>query len=219
MKNKIIKNKFFWVILALVVITCGFVFYCNYAIEDEKIENIVYNFTDTFKKEEYEKLYSMTNDKAQYYSGIYLPGEKTNELLFHFFSENLECKIKSINKFDKNRIIVKAQLTNVDAQALMERIQNQYLAYCQANEDILDSIDLDDLLYKVMEYEMSKKDFETVTKDTDFALVFENGGWSIESGIIIYDNMTGGYITYYYKNNIFNGVDVEKAKERLTITE
>lgn len=209
MKNKLIKNKLVLLIFAMVVLTLGFIYFCNRGIEDVKAEKLVNEFIDTFKSCDYEKLYTLTNDGAEYYSGIYLPEEKTNELLFNFFSENLECKIKDVTQFDDKTVIVKTQLKNVKAEALMDRIQNQYLAYCQANEDILDTLDLDDLLYKVMEYEMSKNDFEKEVRDTDFTLVFENGSWKLESGIIIYDDMTGGYITYYYKNNIFNGLDVE----------
>ena len=42
-----------------------------------------------------------------------------------------------------------------------------------------------------------------IEKDTVFNLIEKDGRWIIESNIMIYDDITGGYMTFYYKNVVF----------------
>lgn len=166
-------------------------------------------FLQEFKNGEYENMYALTNDGAEYYSGIYVPEEKVNCLLFEFLSENLQYEIKSYETTDSNTAVVTVELTNVKISDLLDDIQTMYMEYCAANEDIIEDIDLNDLLYQITEYKFNSGEYETETKETEFTLTYKSGKWAIESGIIIYDDVTGGYITYYYKNTIFGGMEVK----------
>lgn len=211
MNCKFIKSCVFILLFVFMLTGCN----KSKAIGDDEAKALVKDFINTFQKCEYENLYPLTSDGGEYYRGIYIPEEATNELLFNYFSEKLDYNIKSVKKVNDTTVTVNVELTNVKAEELVERIQAQYLAYCQANEDVLDDIDLSDLLYKVMEYELGKDDIETQTVETEFNVIYNSDKWILEGGIIIYDDMTGGYITYYYKNNIFGGLESEQLKEML----
>ena len=177
-------------------------------------ERVIDRFMLSFREGRYEDMYELTNDKAPYFDGIYDPGSEMSRSIFDYFSRNLEYNIEELTYVDGKTVKAKIQLTNADAEKMNADIQNQYLMYCEANQDILDKIDPEDILTNVALYSLQNTKYEKVTNETEINIVKVSGEWKLESGITLYDNLTGGYMTCYYNNNIFGGLR-EKIQDKV----
>lgn len=154
-------------------------------------------FCQSFKDMNFDAMYELTHDKTKYFNEIYVPDAEGSEILFQSMADNLEyeigeCEIKG------NNASVTAQLSNVDMNIAMGDVLNDYFAQCEADPDNIDNINLDDIIAEHVNDPGAQRRYA----DTVFDFVKQDGKWLLESNVMIYDDVTGGYMTYYFQANM-----------------
>lgn len=168
---------------------------------------VVEEFLQDFKNMDYEGMYALTQDGHQYFKDIYLEDNEGNNIIFSSLSENMEYEIIEVDKsFWKKEATVEVKINNIDASAAMGDVITDFLNTYEEYENELDEHDMDQVLNDIVEQRLS--DPEAIRKETNtiFNLTQEGNKWVIDSNIMIYDDVTGGYLTYYFQNNFINGL-------------
>ncbi len=154
-------------------------------------------FCQSFKDMDFNAMYSLTHDETEYFNEIYVPGGEGSEAVFSAMADNLQYEIGEC-KIDGKNAVVNAKISNVDMNIAMGNVLNDYFARCEAEPDNIDNISLDDII----EENINKPDAQRRDADTVFNFVKQNGEWVLESNVMIYDDITGGYMTYYFQANM-----------------
>lgn len=154
-------------------------------------------FCQDFKDMDFDAMYELTHDKTKYFNEIYVPGSEGSEMLFKSMADNLEyeigeCEIKGDNAS------VTAQISNVDMNIAMGDVLNDYFEQCEADPDNIDNISLDEII----DEHVNADDAQRRSADTVFNFIKQDGKWVLESNVMIYDDVTGGYMTYYFQANM-----------------
>ncbi|MBQ6555695.1 MAG: DUF4878 domain-containing protein [Firmicutes bacterium] len=213
MKLSLYLKRFSFIFLLLCAVLClnG----CSQksaALTSENAQALVENFLEDFKSGDYEGMYKLTHDDYPYFEGIYLPDSESNKLMFVKLSEHMQYEIKSVQLLD-NEAVVNVHITNVNADTALTNLTSTYLDACE--KDTENNLDKDELLLETTKFCFDDASAGTYEKDTVFNLVEKDGKWVIESNIMIYDDITGGYMTYYYKNMVLADM-IEETQEKQT---
>lgn len=174
----------------------------------DNAQTLVETFLTDFKAGDYEAMYKLTHDDYPYFEGIYLPDSESNKLMFAKLSDKLQYDISSVT-IEDGEAVVTAHITNIDADKALTNVTSTYLEACENDKD--NNLDKDELLLETTRFCFDNFSDEPYERDTVFNLVEKDGNWTIESNIMIYDDITGGYMTYYYKNMVL--ADMIKENE------
>ncbi|MBQ9518321.1 MAG: hypothetical protein IJR59_00300, partial [Firmicutes bacterium] len=178
----------------------------NPKLNKENAESLVKEFLEDFRICHYDEMYDLTHDKYQYFKGIYSEKVPTNSYMFGAFSRELSYDIKDVYLTD-DEAVVTVHTSNIDAEKILNKIAATYIQACE--DDTENNLDKDALLLSTTQYCFDSPDNERVEHDTVFNLIEQDGKWAIESNIMIYDDITGGYMTYYYKNVVMKDLTDE----------
>lgn len=167
--------------------------------EEEKaqMQTDVVSFCDDFKAMDFDSMYALTNDQTKYFNDIYIPGAEESEILFQAMADNLEYEVGEC-EIDGSNATVNAKISNVDMNVLMGDVLNDYFDQCEASPDNIDNINI----IEIINNHLSEPDLQRREADTVFNFVKEDGKWAIESNVMVYDDITGGYMTYYFQVNM-----------------
>ncbi len=178
----------------------------NKNLTKEKAEELVVEFLEDFRDGNYPAMYELTHDKYKYFNGIYSSEVPSNSYMFNAFSRNLYYEVQDVSLV-KGEAVVKVHTDNIDAEKVLNRITATYIQACM--DDTENNLDKDELLLETTKFCFDSHDNERVEHDTVFNLIKQDGKWAIESNIMIYDDITGGYMTYYYKNVVMKDLTDE----------
>lgn len=181
-------------ILSLAMPACS-----NKNLTRENARAIVTEFLEDFRVCKYDEMYALTHDNYKYFNGIYTADVPANSYMFGAFSSNLAYDIQNVS-VSNGEAVVKVHTSNIDAEKVLNNIAVTYIQACK--DDTENNLDKDDLLLQTSKFFFDSPDNERVEHDTVFNLIEKDGKWAIESNIMIYDDLTGGYMTYYYKNMV-----------------
>ncbi len=185
------------IVLTVLLTSCG-----SKELTEENAQAIVENFLQDFKQYKYTDMYALTHDAHPYFQGMYDESVPSKVALFNGLSDGLEYEITGV-VVDGKEAVVNTHVSNVDAQAVVSKATEQYVnTLTEMEESEAENTDMDALLSKILAQNADDPDAERIQKDTVFNLVEQNGEWKIESNILIYDDITGGYVIPYTWNNI-----------------
>lgn len=158
------------------------------------------SFCEDFKNMNFEGMYNLTHDKNPYFNDIYQPDADGSSILFDAMAKNLtyeigECEINGENAE------VNAKISNLDMNTIMNDVLADYFKKCEDEPDNIDNIDLNAIIKEHTE----REDAPRRERDTVFNFIKQDGKWTLESNVMIYDDVTGGYMTYYFQANIALG--------------
>ncbi len=170
-------------------------------------------FCDDFKKMDFDAMYALTQDQTKYFNEIYIPDAEESEVLFKAMADNLEYEVGEC-EIDGSNASVSAKISNIDTNALMGDVLNDYFDQCEADPENIDNINIVDIINA----HLSDPDIKRREADTVFNFVKKDGKWSIDSNVMIYDDITGGYMTYYFQVNMvamseFEGMETTTAAQ------
>jgi hypothetical protein len=193
-------NRTITKILCLITL-CAAVLALSGCHEEEKAQMIsdANAFCEDFKNMDFDAMYALTHDGTKYFNDIYVEGTDGSELIFQAMADNLSYEIGECT-IDGENASVNAKISNLDMNQVMSDVIDEYFELCEANPDDIDSIDINEILTKHL------NDPETArhSSDTVFNFIKKDGKWVIESNVMIYDDVTGGYMTYYFQVNMAN---------------
>ncbi len=154
-------------------------------------------FCQNFKDMNFEAMYELTNDKTKYFNQIYVPDTEGSEMVFRSMADNLRYEIGEC-EIDGKNATVNAKISNVDMNNAMSNVLNEYFEECEENPENIDNISLEAIIDKnVNDPEAIRREADTV-----FNFIKQDGEWVLESNVMIYDDVTGGYMTYYFQTDL-----------------
>jgi hypothetical protein len=165
-------------------------------------------FCSDFQNKDYKAMYALTHDEVEYFNGIYQEGTDGGDAIFDALSDNLEYEILDC-KIDGDNASVNAKITNLDMENIMSSVINDFYEQCEANPDDIDSIDINSILDEHLNDENAPRKSE----DTVFNFIKQDGKWVLESNVMIYDDVTGGYLTYYFQMTMGMQTDTETTTD------
>lgn len=168
--------------------------------EKAQMQADVSAFCEDFKNMDFDGMYNLTHDKNPYFNDIYQSDADGSIILFQAMAKNLtyeigECEVKGKNAS------VNAKINNLDMNTIMNEVLTEYFEKCEADPDNIDSIDLNSIITEHTE----SPDAPRNEKNTVFNFIKQDGKWVLESNVMIYDDITGGYMTYYFQANVALG--------------
>lgn len=197
-----LKNKIKAIAVSTAAVCCTVMLTACGDLTEENAQMLVDEFLQDFKQGKYEEMYPLTHDEHPYFQGLYDESVPTKKALFNKLSEKMEYSIESVQVNGKEAI-VNTHISNVDAQAAIDDAAKKYYdRIMEMGEEAVENADTDAILADVIEHCFDAKDAERTEKDTVFNLVAQKGKWKIESNILIYDDITGGYTIPYTWNNL-----------------
>lgn len=163
-------------------------------------ETTVTDFLEDYKDMDFDGMYAMTHDAHPYFDGLYIPQSESNVYMFKTLSYDLDYQITDIS-INKKEAAVTVHTSNINVENVLNAITEEYLE--AVKNDPEGKTDVDKLFLDITQKHFDDPDNERIEKDTVFNLIEKDGHWTIESNIMIYDDITGGYMTFYYKNVVF----------------
>lgn len=168
-------------------------------------EEVVTAFLEDFSNMDYEGMYELTQDKHQYFKDIYLDDNSDNTKIFKTLSDNIEYEVGDVEtSFWNKDATVEVDIRNIDSKIAMNGIMTDLFSKYEEYEDELDQHDMDAELDQIVEDRLNPETAPRTNTNTVFNLINQDGQWVIESNVLIYDDITGGYFTYYFQNNFAN---------------
>lgn len=161
-------------------------------------------FVQYFRDKDFESMYEMTKDKNPYLAGTYDANSVIGRELFDAMTNSLKFEITSGSRNGKNAY-VNAHITTINTEKLLTNVVNEYTEYCKSMGNSLKSDDMDKALKTIIDENL--KNTEVYDKDTSVDFVKENGKWIIEDNVGIYDDLSGGYLTYCFRVNYIAGLN------------
>ena len=169
---------------------------CNEEAKEQMIADSK-AFCEDFKNMDFDAMYALTHDGNKYFNDIYVPDAEGSEALFEAMADNLEYEIGECTIKGKNAS-VSAYVSNIDMNIIMSNVLNEYFELCEADPENINNIKLDDIIYdKAYDPVAQRRNANTV-----FNFIKQDGKWVMESNVMIYDDVTGGYMTYYFQANV-----------------
>lgn len=159
-------------------------------------------FVGYFKDKDFDSMYAMTKYQDPYLAGTYDKNSALGQKLFNAMSDNLTFEITGGSRKGKNAY-VKAHITTIDFKQLLTDVVSQYTEYCKINGENMTSDEMGNALDNILDEAL--KNPTPYEKDTSIDFVKEKGKWIIEDNVGIYDDLSGGYITYCFGvNSVFD---------------
>lgn len=164
---------------------------------DECIEQ-ANQFVSYFKQKDFESMYEMTVYKDPYLAGTYDENSTIGQKLFNAMSESLNFEITG-SKQEGDSAYVKAHIVTVDFNKLLKEVVSDYGEYCKENAETITSDQLGGILENILGEAL--KNTTPYEKDTSIDFVKKDGKWIIEDNVGVYDDLSGGYLTYCFSVN------------------
>ncbi len=155
-------------------------------------------FVSYFKEKDFESMYAMTVYQDPYLAGTYDEDSVIGQKLFNAMAENLNFEITGGSKDGKSAYVY-AHLITLDFNNLLTNVVNKYMEYCEENAENMDVDQLDSVLEGFLDEEIENA--EVFEKDTSIDFIKQNGKWVIEDNVGVYDDLSGGYLTYCFGLN------------------
>lgn len=185
-------------VFILTVTSCG-----DNKNDSEICEKQANEFVSYFRDNDFEAMYEMTKHKDPYLAGTYDKNSAIGRKLFGAMGSHLTFEITQTT-VNGNEASVKAHITTIDFKQLLTDVVSQYTQYCIDNGSSLSSDELGEALEGILEEALQNPvPFE---KDTSIDFVKEGGKWIIDDNVGIYDDLSGGYITYCFGLNAAGGI-------------
>ncbi|MGN1319131.1 MAG: hypothetical protein ACI4VF_08955 [Lachnospirales bacterium] len=178
------KKVLLILICAFFLALCG----CN-SDKKDTAEEVAYDFISSFQNQNFERMYTLTNDMSPYLSNVYNPDEKLNVKLFKALSDNMDYYITKTEIKGENANVF-YHLRTLDSEKLMAGIIEDITK--NPNDDINEVFDRQVVLCPRIE------------KDTVLNMDRVGESWVIESNVGIYDDLCGGFLTFSYKAGSVN---------------
>lgn len=187
-------KKLFLIILAVMLLVTA----CKEDKAPEECIEQTNQFVNYFKEKDFESMYNMTVYKDPYLAGTYDENSPIGQKLFNAMSEHLNFEITGGSR-DGKSAYVKAHIVTINFQKLLTNVVDEYADFCKENAETLTSDQLGDVLENILDEEL--KNAEPYEKDTSFDFVKQDGKWIIEDNVGVYDDLSGGYLTYCFSVN------------------
>lgn len=187
-------KKLFLIILAVLLLVTA----CKEDKAPEECIEQTSQFVNYFKEKDFESMYNMTVYKDPYLAGTYDENSAIGQKLFNAMSEHLNFEITGGSR-DGKSAYVKAHIVTINFQKLLTNVVDEYADFCKENAETLTSDQLGDVLENILDEEL--KNAEPYEKDTSFDFVKQDGKWIIEDNVGVYDDLSGGYLTYCFSVN------------------
>ncbi len=187
-------KKLFLIILAVLLLVTA----CKEDKAPEECIDQTNQFVNYFKEKDFESMYNMTVYKDPYLAGTYDENSAIGQKLFNAMSEHLNFEITGGSR-DGKSAYVKAHIVTINFQKLLTNVVDEYADFCKENAETLTSDQLGDALENILDEEL--KNAEPYEKDTSFDFVKQDGKWIIEDNVGVYDDLSGGYLTYCFSVN------------------
>lgn len=185
--------------LLLFLISMTFIFTgCKSDVAPDECIAQANEFVEYFRQKDFDSMYAMTKYQDPYLAGTYDENSVIGEKLFNAMSDNLTFEITGGSKDGKNAY-VNAHLVTIDFKELLTDVVSQYTDFCVANAESMTSDELGDALESILDEAL--KNPVVYEKDTSIDFIKEKGKWIIEDNVGIYDDLSGGYITYCFGLN------------------
>lgn len=165
-------------------------------------------FVEYFKNKDFESMYEMTEYKDPYLAGTYNEDSEIGKKLFSAIADNLNYEITGGMR-DGKSANVKLHIVTVDFNNLLTNVVAYYTEFCKTESaGAMSSEELDEVLFGILDEEL--KNVVAFEKDTQIDFVKKNGQWIIADNVGIYDDLSGGYLTYCFSvNSALGNIDVQ----------
>ncbi len=168
--------------------------------------DITNQFINCYRDKDFEGMYALTNDTYPYLSGLYDESDPLNKALFDAITQNLNVEITGSENFGETAK-VSLKITNLDTENLLSNIVYQFTNLYKQNPDSYDKMDMDAELEKIVNSQIGITPKNE--KDSSIDFIKKDGKWVIESNIGIYDDLSGGFLTYYFNVNVLQNAGGE----------
>lgn len=184
---------------------------CSKQEAPQECVDLANQFINAYSYKNFESMYEMTNDKYPYLSGMYNKDEKVNSMLFDALTDNLEVKITGGNDFGDTANVT-LHIKTADAITILGNIVSDFTNLYKQNPDSYKNMDMDAELEKIVK---SYTENPPMTeRDSQIDFIKQDGKWVIESNVGIYDDLTGGFLTYYFDVNVLQNVGGQGMVEK-----
>ncbi len=184
---------------------------CGKAEAPQECIDITNQFIDRFKSKDFEGMYALTNDNYPYMSGLYKEDDALNKALFDAITDNLSVEITGSENFG-DTAKVELKISALDTESLLSNIVYQFTNLYKQNPDSYEKMDMDAELEKIVAAQIERTPVNE--KDSSIDFIKKDGKWVIESNIGIYDDLSGGFLTYYFNVNIVQNVGGKGTTEQ-----
>lgn len=185
--------------ILLLLFACTFLFTaCKEDVAPEECIEQTNEFVTYFKNKDFESMYEMTVYKDPYLAGTYDENSPIGQKLFGAMADNLNFEITGGSR-DGNSAYVRAHVVTIDFNKLLTDVVSEYMEYCKTNAENLTSDQLGDALESILDEAL--KNPQPFEKDTSLDFVKQDGKWVIEDNVGVYDDLSGGYLTYCFSVN------------------
>lgn len=187
-------KKLFLIIIAVTLLFTA----CKEDKAPEECIEQTNQFVNYFKEKDFESMYNMTVYKDPYLAGTYDENSPIGRKLFNAMSEHLNFEITGGSR-DGKSAYVRAHIVTINFQKLLKGVVEDYASFCKENAETLTEDQLGDALESILDEAL--KNVEPYEKDTSFDFIKQNGKWIIEDNVGVYDDLSGGYLTYCFSVN------------------
>ncbi len=199
----------------LILLLCSFILLtaigCDKKEAPAECTEITKEFINCFKEKDFEGMYALTNDNYPYMSGLYNESDSLNKALFDAITDNLNVEITGGEDFgDTAKVSLK--ISNLDTESLLSNVVYQFTNLYKQNPDSYEKMDMDAELEKIVNAQIGITPVKE--KDSSIDFIKQEGKWVIESNIGIYDDLSGGFLTYYFNVNVVQNVGGEATTEK-----
>lgn len=191
-------KKILAAVLCLVVIFSA----CGKKEAPQECVSIANQFISCYTNADFEGMYALTNDEYPYFNDMYNPDDSLNKALFDALTKNLSYEITGGEDFGESAN-VKLHVSNINAEQLLGSIVDEFTNLYKQNPDTYENMDMDAELEKIVTAKIASAPY--TEKDTSIDFIKQDGKWVIENNIGLYDDLSGGYMTYYFNANVVQG--------------
>lgn len=187
-------KKLILIFISLILIFTG----CKDDVAPDECIAQANQFVEYFKAKDFDSMYAMTMYQDPYLAGTYDENSPIGQKLFSAMSDHLNFEITGGSRDGKNAY-VNAHIVTIDFNKLLTNVVADYTEFCILNTEGMTSDQLGEALENILDEAL--KNVETYEKDTSIDFVKNKGKWIIEDNVGIYDDLSGGYITYCFSLN------------------
>ncbi len=155
-------------------------------------------FLTYFKNKDFESMYNMSLYKDQYLAGTYNKDSVIGRMLFDSMTQGLSYEIKDTVENGDN-VYVKFHIVTKDYNDVLSRVVGYYTDFLKKAGDTMTSEEIDDVLETILDEQL--KSAKVYEKDTQLDFIKKDGKWIIEENVGVYDDITGGYLSYCFNMN------------------
>ncbi len=184
-------KKILCFMLALSLMLCG----CAAKEAPEECIAQAGEFAELFKAKDFEGMYAMTYYKDPYLAGTYDESSVIGSKLFDAMASNLTYEITGGERKGKNANVT-LHIVTADFNTLLKNVVEEYTDYCKDNADTITDEEMSQVLESILDEHL--KNITPYEKDTSIDFIKDKGKWVIEDNVGIYDDLSGGYLTYCF---------------------